>query len=86
MVAFTDSQLRTVWVAADRVPFEKRGAGCCAAAAAMGFTRADLDDALHIEPRCRATVKKCPHPYRNNGASRKFSITNDYVGEGAAYA
>jgi hypothetical protein len=25
MVAFTDSQLRTVWAAADRVPFEKRG-------------------------------------------------------------
>jgi hypothetical protein len=26
MVAFTDSQSRTVWAAADRVPFEKRGA------------------------------------------------------------
>jgi hypothetical protein len=25
MVAFTDSQLRAVWAAADRVPFEKRG-------------------------------------------------------------
>jgi len=25
MVAFTDSQLRAVWAAADRLPFEKRG-------------------------------------------------------------
>jgi hypothetical protein len=25
MVVFTDSQLRAVWAAADRLPFEKRG-------------------------------------------------------------
>jgi len=48
MVAFTDSQLRAVWAAADRVPFEK----CCVFIERVvarlqlqrGFTDADLYD------------------------------------------
>ena len=47
MVAFTDSQLRAVWAAADRVPFEK----CCVFIERVvarlrlqrGFTDADLE-------------------------------------------
>jgi hypothetical protein len=50
MVAFTDSQLRTVWAAADRVPFEKRGVFVERVVARLqlqrGFTDADLDDAV----------------------------------------
>jgi alkylhydroperoxidase family enzyme len=50
MVAFTDSQLRTVWAAADRVPFEKRGVFVEWVVARLqlqrGFTDADLDDAV----------------------------------------
>ena len=48
MVAFTDSQLRAVWAAADRVPFEKRGVFVERVVARLqlhrGFTDADLDD------------------------------------------
>ena len=50
MVAFTDSQLRTVRAAADRVPFEKRGVFVDRVVARLqlqrGFTDADLDDAV----------------------------------------
>jgi alkylhydroperoxidase family enzyme len=47
MVAFTDSQLRAVWAAADRLPFEKRGVFIERVVARLqlqrGFTDADLD-------------------------------------------
>jgi alkylhydroperoxidase family enzyme len=50
MLAFTDSQLRAVWAAADRVPFEKRGTFLQRVVARLqlhrGFTDADLDDAV----------------------------------------
>ena len=50
MIAFTDSQLRAVWTAADRVPFEKRGIFVERVVARLelqrGFTDADLDDAV----------------------------------------
>jgi len=50
MVAFTDSQLRTVWDAADRVPVEKRRVFLERVVARLqrqrGFTNADLDDAV----------------------------------------
>ena len=50
MLAFTDSQLRTVWTAADRIPFEKRGVFVERVVARLqlqrGFTDADLDDAV----------------------------------------
>ena len=50
MVAFTDSQLRAVWAAADRVPFERRGVFLERIVARLrlqcGFTDADLDDAV----------------------------------------
>jgi hypothetical protein len=46
MVAFTDSQLRAVWAAADRVPFEKRGIFVERLQLQRGFTDADLDDAV----------------------------------------
>jgi hypothetical protein len=50
MVVFTDSQLRAVWAAADRVPFEKRGVFVERVVAQLqlhrGFTDADLDDAV----------------------------------------
>jgi hypothetical protein len=50
MVAFTDSQLRTVRAAADRVPAAKRGTFVDRVVARLqrqrGFTDADLDDAL----------------------------------------
>jgi hypothetical protein len=50
MLAFTDSQLRTVWAAADRVPVEKRGVFLERVIARLrlhrGFTDTDLDDAV----------------------------------------
>jgi hypothetical protein len=50
MVPFTDSQLRAVWAAADRVPLEKRGVFVERVVARLqlqrGFTDADLDDAV----------------------------------------
>jgi hypothetical protein len=50
MVAFTDSQLRTVWAAADRLPVEKRRSFVERVVARLqlqrGFTDADLDDAV----------------------------------------
>jgi hypothetical protein len=50
MLAFTDSQLRTVWAAADGVPAEKRGIFLARVVARLqlqrGFTDADLDDAV----------------------------------------
>ena len=50
MLAFTDSQLRAVWAAADRVPFEKRGVFVERVIARpqlqRGFTDADLDHAV----------------------------------------
>ena len=55
MVAFTDSQLRTVWNAADRVPVEKRRLFIDRVVARLqlqrGFTDADLDDALRAALR-----------------------------------
>ena len=52
MIAFTDSQLRTVWAAADRLPFEKRGIFLERVVARLqldrGFTDADLDDAVRL--------------------------------------
>ena len=50
MVAFTDSQLRAVWAAADRLPFEKPGTFIERVVARLqlqrGFTDADLDDVV----------------------------------------
>ena len=50
MVAFTDSQLRTVWAAAARVPVEKRGVFLQRVFARLqlhhGFSDADLADAV----------------------------------------
>jgi hypothetical protein len=50
MLGFTDSQLRTVWAAAVRVPVEKRGVFLERVLARLqlhrGFTDADLDDAV----------------------------------------
>ena len=50
MVAFTESQLRAVCAAADRLPFEKRGVFVERVVARLqlhrGFTDADLDDAV----------------------------------------
>jgi alkylhydroperoxidase family enzyme len=50
MLAFTDSQLRAIWAAADRVPIEKRGVFIERVIARLqrqrGFTDADLDDAV----------------------------------------
>jgi hypothetical protein len=51
MLALTDSQLRIVSSAADRVPVEKRGVFLDRVVARLrlyrGFTDADLDDAVH---------------------------------------
>jgi len=50
MLAFTDSQLRAVRTAAERVPVEKRGIFIERVVARLqcqrGFTNADLDDAI----------------------------------------
>ena len=50
MLAFTDSQLRAVWAAAARVPFEKRGVFVERVVARLqlqlGFTDADFDEAV----------------------------------------
>ena len=50
MLAFSDSQLRTVWAAAYNVPVEKRGVFLERVVARLqmqrGFTDADLDDAV----------------------------------------
>ena len=50
MLAFTDSQLRAVWAAADGVPVEKRRVFLERVFARLqlhhGFTDADLDDAV----------------------------------------
>ena len=50
MLAFTDSQLRTVWTAAEGLPVEKRGVFLERVVARLqlqrGFTDADLDDAV----------------------------------------
>jgi hypothetical protein len=51
MIAFTDSQLRTVWTAAYNVPAEKRRLFIERVVARLqlhraGFTDADLDDAV----------------------------------------
>jgi len=53
MFALSDSQLRTIWNAADRVPFEKRGVFLERVAARLqvlqrGLTDADLDDAVRV--------------------------------------
>ena len=52
MFALSDSQLRTVWVAADRVPVEKRGVFLERVVVRLqlhrGFTDADIDDAVRI--------------------------------------
>jgi hypothetical protein len=50
MLAFTDSQLRSVWAAANGLPVEKRGVFLQRVFARLqlhhGFTDADLDDAV----------------------------------------
>ena len=50
MLAFTDSQLRAVLAATDRIPVEKRGVFLERVVARLqrqrGFTDADLDDAM----------------------------------------
>ena len=55
MVAFTHSQLRAVWAAADRLPFEKRGIFVERVVARLqlqrGFTDADLDDVVRAALR-----------------------------------
>jgi hypothetical protein len=52
MIAFTDSQLRTVWTTAASVPVEKRGVFLNRLFAHLrlqrGFTDADLDDAVRL--------------------------------------
>jgi hypothetical protein len=49
MLALSDSQLRAVWAAAERLPVEKRGIFVERVVARLqlqrGFTDADLDDA-----------------------------------------
>jgi hypothetical protein len=59
MLAFTDSQLRAVRTAAERVPVEKRGIFVERVVARLqlqrGFTNADLDEAL------RAALKGLIH-------------------------
>ena len=51
MLALSDSQLRSVWAAAARVPVEKRGVFLERVVARLrlhgGFTDVDLDDAVH---------------------------------------
>jgi hypothetical protein len=65
MVAFTDSQLRTVRAAADRVPAEKRGTFVDRVVARLqrqrGFTDADLDDA--VSAALTGLVQSTPAPY-----------------------
>lgn len=55
MVALSDSQLRAVRAAADRVPFEKRGVFIERVVARLqlqrGFTDADLDDVMRAALR-----------------------------------
>ena len=50
MLGFTDSQLRAVWAATDRIPVEKRGVFLERVVARLqlqrGFTDADVDDAV----------------------------------------
>ena len=50
MLAFTDSQVRAVWAAADCITVEKRGVFLQRVIARLqlhrGFTDADLDDAV----------------------------------------
>ncbi len=50
VLAFTDSQLRAVWAATDRIPVEKRGVFLERVVARLqlqrGFTDADVDDAV----------------------------------------
>jgi hypothetical protein len=50
MLALSDSQLRAVWAAAERLPVEKRGIFVERVVARLqlqrGFTDADLDDAV----------------------------------------
>ena len=52
MLALSDSQLRSVWAAAARVPVEKRGVFLERVVARLqlhrGFTDADLDDAVRL--------------------------------------
>ena len=52
MLAFTDLQLRAVWAAGDRVPFEKRGVFVERVIARLqlqrAFTDADLDHATGL--------------------------------------
>ena len=52
MLALTDSQLRTVWAAADCLPVEKRGVFLERVVARLqlhrGFTDADLADAVRF--------------------------------------
>ena len=52
MFALSDSQLRTIWNAADRVPFEKRGVFLERVVARLqvqrGLTDVDLDDAVRV--------------------------------------
>ena len=55
MLAFTDSQLRAVWAAADILPVEKRRVFVERVVARLhlkrGFTDADLDDAVRAALR-----------------------------------
>jgi hypothetical protein len=50
MLGFTDSQLRAVWAATDRIPVEKRGVFLERVVARLqlqrGFTDADVEDAV----------------------------------------
>jgi len=48
MFAVSDSQLRTVWVAADRVPVEKRGVFLERVVARLQLHRGFTDDAVRI--------------------------------------
>jgi hypothetical protein len=71
MLALSDSQLRTVRAAADRVPAEKRGTFVDRVVARLqrqrGFTDADLDDAA----RAALTGLVQSAAYRRRAASRR---------------
>ena len=53
MLALSDSQLRAIWAAADRLPVEKRGIFLGRLVAQLQlrgsrFTTADLEDVVHL--------------------------------------
>ena len=76
MLAFTASQLRAVWAAADRVPFEKRGVFVERVIARpqlqRAFTDADLDDAVRAALTIGGLI---PQPLPANLVSRAAPLS-----------